>query len=114
MDEIILEALFVQSPGAQLVDEFVMCVISPVIFDLGVREEILYEMTTSPQNFVSSCDTTDKGGAEELRCKWKNVVAVKMVYRPVAFSKIRDRGPDRCGNIAAGRAYCIFKIEATG
>lgn len=51
LNEIILEALLVQCPGAQLLDEFVMCVVSPVIFDFRVREEVVYEMASLPVEF---------------------------------------------------------------
>lgn len=59
--EIVLEALFFQSPSAQLVDELVMCVGSPAIFDLWMREEVVYKVTSLSQNFVRSCETNVRG-----------------------------------------------------
>lgn len=79
-----------------------VCVVSPVVFDLWVREEVVYEMAAAPRSFiVSSCGTKGRGGSEELRREGKDVVAVKMVDRPISFSKVRNRRPDCCGNIAA-------------
>lgn len=72
-------------------------------------------MAASPRNFISCCcETKDKGGLEELRREGKDVVAVKMVYRPVSFSKVRNRRPDCCGNITTRRAHRIVEVEATG
>lgn len=59
--EIVLEALFFQSPSAQLVDELMMCIGSPVIFDLWMREEVVYKVTSLSQNFVRSCETNMRG-----------------------------------------------------